>query len=111
MGNSFKANGHNLTAGQTGYLVANTTTAGTEITIIGCTMANTGTTDAVVSVYHYDNVALTTYYLVKEALVPAGASLVVIGGDQKVVLEYNQVLKAEVVSGDADAFASYLEIT
>ena len=52
------------------------------------------------------------YYLVKDATVAVGGSLVIVGGDQKVVLEPADVLKVETsAAASADCFASLLEIT
>jgi hypothetical protein len=54
----------------------------------------------------------TDYYLVKGATVPVGGTLVIVGGDQKVVLVASDALK--VVSSTAssiDAVTSVLEIT
>lgn len=53
-------------------------------TAVGLTVANTYSTAIKASVALYDNT--TTYYLVKDADIPIGGTLVVIGGDQKVVM-------------------------
>ena len=51
-------------------------------------------------------------YLVKAAPVPVGSSLVVIGGDQKVVMEASDVLKVtSTAASSADVALSILEIT
>ena len=82
----------------------------TQTTLIGLSMANTSispiTTDA------YITRSAVNYYLVKGATVPVGGSLVIVGGDQKVVLEAADVLylvNSAATSGDC--FASLLEIT
>jgi hypothetical protein len=52
------------------------------------------------------------YYVVKNASIPVGASLVAVGGDQKVVVEAADVVK--VVSSaatSADVILSVLEIS
>lgn len=82
------------------YTLSNVTTeanvltcpAGTVITVIGSTVANTSGTDTSV------NIKLNDVFLLKGALIEAGSSLVPIGGDQKVVLTAGDVLK---VSADA----------
>ena len=51
-------------------------------------------------------------YVVKAAPVPVGSSLVVVGGDQKVVLEASDVLKVTSdTASSADVSLSILEIT
>jgi hypothetical protein len=51
-------------------------------------------------------------YVVKAAPVPVGSSLVVVGGDQKVVLEADDVLKVTSdTASSADVSLSILEIT
>jgi hypothetical protein len=86
-----------------------TTPALTTNTIIGMSVANTsGTTNVSVLITR----ALTDYYLIKSAPVTAGQSLVVVGGDQKVVLEAGDILAVEVAGGGAiSAIASVLEQT
>lgn len=78
--------------------------AATETTVIGMSVANTGASAATASV------KLNTAYLVKDAPIPVGGSLVVIGGDQKTVVEATDTLK---VSSDVtvDVITSVLEIT
>lgn len=78
--------------------------AATETTVIGLSIANTGASAATASV------KLNTAYLVKDAPIPVGGSLVVIGGDQKTVVEATDTLK---VSSDVtvDVITSVLEIT
>lgn len=89
-----------------GYTVG----ASTATTVIGLTCANTITTAITVDVVHNDGTNDT--YIVKGATVPSGGSLVVVGGDQKVVLEAGDSVK--VTSSDAtscDVIMSILEIT
>ena len=81
----------------------------TQTTLIGLSMANTSaspiTTDA------YITRSAVDYYLVKGATVPVGGSLVIVGGDQKVVLQASDVLKVvNSASSSGDAFVSLLEI-
>jgi len=82
----------------------------TQTTLIGLSVANTSaspiTCDAYVTRSSVD------YYLIKTATVPIGSSLVIVGGDQKVVLETGDVLKVVTsVSSSADVACSLLEIT
>ena len=51
-------------------------------------------------------------YLIKEAPIPSGGSLVVIGGDQKVVLEPTDSIKVKSdTASSVDVVMSILEIT
>lgn len=82
----------------------------TQTTVIGMTAANTTASSVTVDVYITRSAV--DYYIVKGAPVPSGGALVIIGGDQKVVLTASDVLK--IVSSAAtsvDAVTSVLEIT
>lgn len=84
--------------------------AATQTTVIGLSCANT--TSSPVTVDVYVTRSAVDYYLIKGATVPVGGALVVVGGDQKVVLITSDVLK--VVSSAAssiDAYTSVLNIT
>ena len=84
--------------------------AATQTTLIGLSVANTSASPitAAASVTR----SAVDYYLVKDATVPVGGSLVIVGGDQKVVLEPADVLKVVTSAAtSADCFASLLEIT
>lgn len=84
--------------------------AATQTTIIGMSCANTSTSP--VTVDAYITRSAVNYYLIKGATVPVGGALVIVGGDQKVVLTTSDVLK--VVSSAAasiDAVTSVLNIT
>lgn len=87
-----------------------TVSGGTQTTVIGMSCSNT--TASPVTVDAYITRSATNYYLIKGATVPVGGSLVIVGGDQKVVLIASDALK--VVSSAAssiDAVTSVLEIT
>ena len=82
----------------------------TQTTIIGMTIANT--TSGVIAV----GVKLVSggvdTWIVKDAPIPTGGSLVVVGGDQKVVLETTDAIKIRSNTVDSmNAVISYLEIT
>jgi hypothetical protein len=84
--------------------------ASTQTTVIGMSCANTTTSPVTVDVYITRSAV--NYYLVKGATVPVGGSLVIVGGDQKVVLITSDALK--VVSSTAssiDAVTAVLNIT
>jgi hypothetical protein len=76
-----------------GITAANIVTAGVgaQTNIIGLCCANTITTAITVDVYITRSAV--DYYIVKGATVPAGGSLVAVGGDQKLVLVASDVLK------------------
>ena len=82
----------------------------TQTTVIGMSCANT--TASPVTVDAYITRSAVNYYLVKGATVPVGGSLVIVGGDQKVVLIASDALK--VISSTAssvDVVTSVLNIT
>jgi hypothetical protein len=84
--------------------------AATQTTVIGMSCANT--TASPVTVDAYITRSAVNYYLIKGATVPVGGTLVIVGGDQKVVLTTSDALK--VVSSAAasvDAVTSVLNIT
>ena len=84
--------------------------ASTQTTVIGMSCANTTTSPVTVDAYFTRSAV--NYYLVKGATVPVGGSLVIVGGDQKVVLIASDALK--VVSSTAssiDVVTSVLNIT
>jgi hypothetical protein len=87
-----------------------TVASATQTTVIGMTAANTTSSSVTVDVYITRSAV--NYYIIKGATVPAGGSLVIVGGDQKVVLIASDALK--IVSSTAtsvDAVTSVLEIT
>ena len=84
--------------------------ASTQTTLIGLSIANKHANTLSVDVEHYDGATAT--YIVKDAPVPAGSALVVVGADQKVVLETGdsvRVTSSEPTS--CDVLMSLLEIT
>ena len=87
-----------------------TTAASTQTTVIGLSVANIITSPVTCDVYITRS--SVNYYLIKNGLVPAGGTLVIIGGDQKVVLTPADILR--VVSSSAasvDVVTSVLNIT
>lgn len=84
--------------------------ASTQTTIIGMSAANT--TSSPITVDAYITRSATDYYLIKGATVPVGSSLVIVGGDQKVVLITSDVLKViSSAASSADVVTSVLNIT
>jgi hypothetical protein len=83
---------------------------GTQTTIIGMSAANT--TSSPITVDAYITRSGTDYYLIKGATVPVGSSLVIVGGDQKVVLVVSDALKViSSAANSADVVTSVLNIT
>ncbi len=90
--------------------------ASTEITVIGMSIANIVTSQITVDVQldasGRTSGAEDSVYLIKAAPVPVGGSLVVIGGDQKVVMEPGDVIKVTSdTASSADVVISHLDIT
>ena len=90
--------------------------ASTEITVIGMSIANIVTSQITVDVQldasGRTSGAEDSVYLVKSAPIPVGGSLVVIGGDQKVVMEPGDVIKVTSdTASSADVVISHLDIT
>jgi len=82
----------------------------TQTTVIGFSVANTTTNS--ITCNAYITASSINYYLVKNATVPAGGALVVVGGDQKVVLQAADILKVDTsAAASADVVCSLLEIT
>ena len=83
---------------------------GVSTTVIGMTIANILTTTITA------NVILTSsgsnYYMVKMAEIEPGSSLITIGGEQKLVMEANDIIKVSTSNASAaDVILSLLEIT
>ena len=90
-----------------GYTVgANTTSI-----VVGMSVSNTSASAITVSVYIND-AATNDTYIVTNAPVSAGSSLVIVGGDQKIVLiEGDKMYVQTSAASSADAVMSIMEIT
>lgn len=104
MANTFKSY---LAASVTTQTTVITAALNTQTTLIGLSLANTSSGTVTVS-------AILTrggndYYVIKSAAIPAADSLVLYGGDQKLVLQAADLLKV-VSSGSVDVIASVLEV-
>jgi hypothetical protein len=94
----------------TGGATVVTVGSSTQTTVIGLSCANTTTSPVTVDVFFTRS--SVDYYLVKNATVPVGGSLVVVGGDQKLVLITSDALKiVSSVASSIDAVTSVLNIT
>ena len=94
-----------------GSVIPNATTTQT---IIGMTISNV--TSQVINVSVKMFLSTTETYIVKDAPIPIGGSLVVVGGDQKVVLFHNgtngnQIKVRSNVANSINVIMSYLEST
>ena len=90
--------------------------ASTETTIIGMSIANISSSQILVDVKIESDTSDTetnsNVFLIKDAPIPVGGTLVPIGGDQKVVLLATDVLKVQSdTANSADTTLSILEIT
>jgi hypothetical protein len=87
-----------------------TSPASTNTTIIGLTLANIDAGDITVSVMHNDGSANT--YVAKDTPVTAGETFVVVGGDQKIVLQEGDGINVSSnTAASVDVVMSVLEIT
>jgi hypothetical protein len=109
MANSFKIKTD--TAVGTSPATIYTCPAATQTTIIGLSISNIVASQITVDVQLENNDG-DNIYLVKAAPVPVGSALVVVGGDQKVVMEADDVLKVTTnTASSGDVALSILEIT
>lgn len=84
--------------------------ASTQTTVIGLTCSNN--TAAAITVDVALNDASNDHFIVKTATVPSGGSLVVVGGDQKVVMQTGDSVKVtSSAASSCDVIMSLLEIT
>ena len=116
MANSFLSSlvaSTSLTAGvkNTIYTAPAGTAGTTSATLIGLSIANVVGGSTVVNVDAYITRSGVDYALIKGAPVPPGGTLVVVGGDQKVIMQPNDVLKVLPSVTGIDVMASYLLIT
>lgn len=78
-------------------------TAAAATTIIGLSVANVAAADITVTV------KLGTTHIVKNAMIPVGSSLVVVGGDQKLVMLNTETIKVtSSAAASADVIMSML---
>ena len=84
--------------------------SGTEVTIIGLSLANITASQVTATIALSDGTNVTN--MVKDVPIPSNASLVAVGGDQKVVLVAGDrlVITSDTASS-VDVIMSFLEIT
>lgn len=94
-----------LTTGSSVYTVP----AATQTVGVGLVVSNTSLSPLTANVYVTRSAV--DYYIVANATVPVGASLVVAGVDQKMVLQVGDIVKTSVSANtSADCWFSILEI-
>ena len=82
----------------------------TQTTVIGLTCSNNTATAITVDVALNDGA--NDHFMVKTATVPSGGSLVVVGGDQKVVMQTGDSVKVtSSAASSCDVIMSLLEFT
>ena len=111
MANTFKNDKARLigTSEVSVYSVANT--SGNKTIVIGCSLANRLANSVTASVLIYETDNSTNYYLVKDAPIPAGGALEVMGGNKLVL---NQDEEIRIIASEAsavDCLLSLMEIT
>ena len=85
--------------------------SGKVATVIGFSIANRST--AAVDVDATLNDGSNDFYLIKDCPLPSGSTIIVVGGDQKLVMEENDLIKVKSSSATnkVDVVMSILEIT
>jgi hypothetical protein len=110
MANVFK-NSITGSIGSTGVGVYSVPSA-TTTTVIGVNVANVASQNISVSVMLRDSSANKAVFLVKDALIVQGGSTVLVGGEQKVVMEASDLLSVtSSLANSADVIVSILELT
>jgi hypothetical protein len=102
----------NYVAKNVGVTQSTLLTAGgtAQTSVIGLSCANTTSTAVTVDIYLTQS--SVNYYIVKGATVPAGGTLVAVGGDQKLVLKANdQINVVASTSSCIDVIVSALVVT
>jgi len=86
--------------------------AATTTTIIGVNVANVAAQNISVSVRLTDTSASKTVFLVKDVLITQGSSVVLVGGEQKIVMESTDTLTVvSSAASSADVIISALELS
>lgn len=108
MPNAFKnATARNIGVTETSVYTA---PAASQVTVIGMTIANITTSNITVTVRLSEGGNFT--HIVKDALIRPGSSIVVVGGDQKIVLEATDSIRVtSSLATSIDVVMSVLEIT
>lgn len=105
MANTFKSY---LTANVTTQTTVHTAPVSTQTTIIGLSVANVSAGPANLTVVL--SRSGSNFHLIKDAPIPASDSLIVVGGDQKVVMQAGDILRVT-ASANVDVVLSVLEVS
>lgn len=98
----------NIGTSSTPSTVTPTVASGSTATVIGLSLANTTAANITVSA-KLNKSGAASAFLVKDATILPGGALVIVGGDQKVVLEAGDTVTAYAsASNAADTVVSYL---
>ena len=110
MANTFK---NKLGAGiGTSESIVYTVPSSTTTTVVGLSVANVTSSNITVDIRVYDSSANAHAHVIKTGDVFVGGTLVVVGGDQKLVLETGDQIKITAsASSSADVIVSYMEQT
>ena len=87
---------------------------GSTVTVIGLTLANSAiNTDLVRGNVYVDKRVGDTVDIVRSVIIPVGSTLVVVGGDQKLVLESEDMIYFKTINPSQyiDVMMSYMETT
>jgi hypothetical protein len=85
---------------------------GVTATVIGVAVSNVLTSSINVDIKMYDDSAVKNAYLIKNALIPASSNIILVGGEQKLVLEPNDYLTvSSSLDNSTDVIISVLEIS
>lgn len=88
--------------------LSDTVASSTTTVVIGLSLANVGSAPVLGSV-KLNKSGGASVFLIKDAVVPLGGALIVVGGDQKLVLEAGDTITAYAsVANSIDAAVSYL---
>lgn len=110
MANSFKKR----IAGSVGTSVTDVyvAPASTQSTVIGMSVANIVTSPVSANVIVYNASGSNSAFIVRNASIATGGSLITIGGDQKLVLEPGDKIQVQMsAASSGDVIVSVLEIT
>ena len=110
MANSFKRKTGTGIGTSFVHIDSYTVAASTTVTVIGLTVANVTAGSVKADVSLFDGASYIS--IVKEAPIPSGGSLVVVGGDQKLVMETGDSMRIKSdTASSLDVIMSILEIT
>lgn len=98
----------NISVLATPTTITDSVSSGNTQTIIGLSVANVITSNITMSL-KLNKSGGTSSFVVKDALILPGGALIVVGGDQKIVLEAGDSITAYAsVAASSDAIISYL---